>query len=530
MKKLGILLKTNLLTTFNINKLKREKPVKLVAYAILAVYIIFSLFVTFGSYASITADALEKYNLMSFMLVLFFIIASFMIFNFTIYDSKSNMFNANDNNLLLSMPVKTSTIMSSRLLRIIIWNLFTSLFIIVPTLYIYTTKINVTFSFYPKAIIIFLLLPIIPTVLASLIGYLIAYITSKVNFKNWIELFLSISFMVGIYYLLGNSNKLLNMFITNQETLTKIIKWLFYPIYLTYEVFKDNNYLSLMLYILINLLVFATFVVILSRSFRKIIIKLQENKSKSNYVMKTLKTSSQKRALLKKEIKRYFSSPVYVLNTFFGVALILIVAVASVFYDKSVILTMLDISMQGISLFELLIMFLVLVAFMSSTSSASISLEGKNFWIVKSLPIAPINILNSKILLNMLIILPVSLISIVILQFTIDLTILQTLILIVIALISSLVSSHFGLLVNLKFPKMDAVSDVEIVKRSLSVMISVIVPLVVIFSISGIYIELVKSIASLTLIGLFTFIMLIIYIIERWLLINWGVQKFKAIN
>lgn len=530
MKKLGILLKTNLFTTFNINKLKKEKPIKLVIYAILAAYIIFSLFITFSSYALLTADALEKYNLISFMLVLFFIIASFMVFNFTIYDSKSNMFNANDNDLLLSMPIKTSAIMASRLLRIIIWNLFTSLFIILPALYVYTTKINVTFSFYPKAVIIFLLLPIIPTVLASLIGYFIAYITSKVNFKNWIELFLSVLFMVGIYYLLGNSNKLLNMFVTNQETLIEIIKWLFYPIYLTYEVFNDNNYLSLILYIFINLLVFAAFVIPLSRSFRKIIVKLQENKSKSNYVMKTLKTNSQRRALLKKELKRYFSSPIYVLNTFFGVALMLIIAFASIFYDKNIILSVLDVSMQGISLFELLIIALLFVAFMSNTASASISLEGKNFWIVKSMPISPINVLNAKILLNMLIILPASFISIIILKFTINLTNFETLILIVIVSISSLVSSHFGLLVNLKFPKMDAVSDVVIVKRSISVMISILVPMIIIFALAGIYTELVKTIPSLTLISLFILLMLIIYVIEKWILLKWGVQKYKAIN
>lgn len=531
MRKLGILLKTNLLTTFNINKFKKEKPIKLVLYLLFATYLIFSLSITFGAYAAFTAAALEKYNLISYMIIIFFILASFVTFVFTINDAKNNMFNANDNSLLLSMPIKTNIILASRLLKTIIWNLFISLFVIIPMLYVYATRVNITFSFYPKAIIIFLLLPIIPTIIASLIGYFIAYIASKVNFKNWIELFLSVFFIIIIYYLLGNGNKLLEMFITNQESLIKIIKWLFYPIYLTYEAFNNNNNnLSLILYIFINIVIFSIFVILLSRSFRKIIIKLQENKAKSNYVLKTLKTSSQRKALLKKEIKRYFSSPVYVLNTFFGIATMLIGAVASIFYDKNIILSVLDVNAQGTSLFELLIMFIIFVSFLSNTASASISLEGKNFWIVKSLPITPISILNIKLLFNILVIVPFSIISIIIFKFTLDLTSLQTLTLIIISLISSLVLSHFGLLMNLKFPKMDAVNDVAIVKRSASVMISIIIPIIIITSISGIYIDLEKSISMFELIRIFIILMVVILIIERLLLIKWGIKKLKIIN
>ena len=123
MRNLGILLKTNLKTVFGISKLKHEKPLKLIGYLLLAMYVVYSLFVTFGFYSELTADTLEKYNLVGFMLVLFFLMACLMIFNFTIYDSKSNMFNSSDNDMLLSMPIKTSTILTSRTFRIIIWNL-----------------------------------------------------------------------------------------------------------------------------------------------------------------------------------------------------------------------------------------------------------------------------------------------------------------------------------------------------------------------------------------------------------------------
>ena len=62
MRNLGILLKTNLKTVFGISKLKHEKPLKLIGYSLLAVYVVYSLFVTFGFYSELTADTLEKYK------------------------------------------------------------------------------------------------------------------------------------------------------------------------------------------------------------------------------------------------------------------------------------------------------------------------------------------------------------------------------------------------------------------------------------------------------------------------------------
>ena len=529
MRNLGILLKTNLKTVFGISKLKHEKPIKLIGYFLLAAYVVYSLFVTFGFYSELTADTLEKYNLFGFMLVLFFLMACLMIFNFTIYDSKSNMFNSSDNDMLLSMPIKTSTILTSRTLRIIIWNLLTSAFIILPALYVYTTRIDVSFSFYPKALAVFLLLPIIPTILASLIGYFIAYITSKVNHKNWIELFLSVFIVVLIYLALGNAEKLLNLFISNQDTMIKVIKYAFYPIYLVYEIFDGNN-LSLLFYILINIVALLVFIIPLSKSYKKILMKLQENKSKSNYVMKSLKTNSLRKTLFKKELKRYFSSPIYVLNTFFGVAMILILAVATIFYDQKALLTALNVSVADSGIFELLMVFIVFVSFMSSTTSASISLEGKNFWIIKSLPIKPISSIDSKILLNLFIILPITFVSLIIFKVTIGLSIVQFLVLFITSIGAALASTHFGMLVNLKFPKMDAISDVVIVKRSLSTMIAVIAPMIVIFAVAGAYSELTKTISSNILLTIIILLLFIIFVIERKILTTWGVNKFKNID
>ena len=71
------------------------------------------------------------------------------------------------------------------------------------------------------------------------------------------------------------------------------------------------------------------FIIIFSTVYTKILSKSMENYTKSNFKFKqgTLRKSSKIKALLVKEIKRYFSSPIYVINTIFGIILLIIMLV-----------------------------------------------------------------------------------------------------------------------------------------------------------------------------------------------------------
>ncbi|MDD3048936.1 MAG: hypothetical protein PHQ89_03030 [Bacilli bacterium] len=530
MKNLFTILKTNFINTSGVNKILKQKKSKLILYGflffLLAAYLLF----TTGTYSVILADFLGKYNLMNFMLPLFFIVASFSTFMFTISSSKGNLFNANDNDMLLSMPIKTSTILASRIINMIIWNLITALFIMGPAIVIYAVKVNVPPTYYLFIILIFLFITIIPTVLASLVGYFIAFLTSKTNSKNWFEIIMSFILIFLIITIMGNGEKILNFIANSPDKLEAILKWGFYPIYLVNKALATYDYSSLFIFLIINIGFLSLFVLILRKSFKKIIAKLQENKTKSNYVITSLNTSSINKTLIIKEIKRYISSPIYVLNTCFGVVLMFGLSIASIFYDKDQIMKTLGYSTASLSPFQLALALTAFVVFLSNAASISISLEGKNFWILKSLPIDPKRVLNSKLILNLAIVLPVVFISIIILKFTFLLSIVEMLVLMITALISSLVAYQFGLLINLKFPKMDANNDTVLVKRSASVMVSMMVPLVIMFIIIGIYTELTKIINFNLFIFLILILFIIIIIIERMLLNKWGIKRYNQIN
>lgn len=529
MRNLILLLKLRIANVFKISKLKETKKYKLLLYALFGLYIFISIISLIVTASVSAADMLTKYNLLYFLIILFYIVSMLMIFMFTVYNAKSSMFNSSDNDLLLSMPIKSSTILASRLIYVIAFNLLTTLLIMVPAFIVYSMNAGITIMSIISFAIIILLLPLIPTILASLFGYLVAYVSSKTNAKNWIEFGMSILLMILVYYFTYSAGNILNYIVLHFDKMESILKWGLYPAFLVGEVLKNNNYLSLLIYIIFNISLFVIFIYILSFKFKKIIVKLQENKTKSNYVMPKLKTISINKTLLLKEFKRYISSPVYLLNTSFGLILILGGAIATIFYSQEKILKLLEINAGSASLFSLVATLIIFVSFMSSTTSATISIEGKNFWILKTLPISPRKIFDGKLMLNIILIIIPTIISIIIFFFTLHLSIIEFLALVIIAIIVPIASSQFGLILNLKFPKMDAIDDVVIVKRSLSVMIAVLLPMAVVFGFMALNSLIKINISSNIIIIIVIIVLALLNVIQHIILSTWGVKRFKQI-
>ena len=101
------------------------------------------------------------------------------------------------------------------------------------------------------------------------------------------------------------------------------------------------------------------------------------------------------------------------------------------------------------------------------TTSASISLEGKNLWILKAHPVSEKSIFLSKIFLNLTVSFFPILISSVIISFNIGFAYLP--IILGISLVSSFIVAQVGLLCNLNYPKLEWESEATPIKQSMAV-------------------------------------------------------------
>ena len=149
-------------------------------------------------------------------------------------------------------------------------------------------------------------------------------------------------------------------------------------------------------------------------------------------------------------------------------------------------------------------------AYMTSITNSLISLEGKNINILKSLPINTKTILLAKINSCLLITTPILLIGDIILFIRFNISLIEILFLILLSILIPLVSHFIGLIINLKYPKLDAENETEVVKQSMSSFLSVMLGMIL-FLISILIINkiighfnttLILFIATLTYIGI----------------------------
>ncbi|WP_131469375.1 hypothetical protein [Ruminiclostridium cellobioparum] len=117
-------------------------------------------------------------------------------------------------------------------------------------------------------------------------------------------------------------------------------------------------------------------------------------------------------------------------------------------------------------------MAMVFCVALTCTTAPSISLEGKNLWIVKSLPLKAMDIFRSKILLNLVITAPILVICSTVLTAVLGFTILEYLLIVAVGCSYCVFIAVAGLIINLHFPKLEWNTQVAAVKQSASVMLA----------------------------------------------------------
>ena len=181
--------------------------------------------------------------------------------------------------------------------------------------------------------------------------------------------------------------------------------------------------------------------------------------------------------------------------------------------------------------YSIIILILIIVAsFMTSITNSLISLEGKNINILKSLPVTTKTILMSKIYTCLVITTPVLILGDIILFIKFKIGFIEILLLLLLSIILPLVSHFIGLIVNLKFPKLDAESSTEIVKQSISSFISVMIGMLLLLGNIMLIVKVFKSYNAILVLIIFTCVYLIIDVILYIYLSSQGIKDFNNLT
>lgn len=538
MKKILSLLKTSLsynMSLFNVKSKNSSKRTKKVLPIFITLLLAFMVWV----YANMLMESLVQQHLEFVLLTISVFLTAFLNIIEGIYKSSNLLFNCKDDDMLLSLPIKRSTVLFVRIFKFYVFELIYNLIVLLPVILVYIRYVNVGPSFYLITVLALLLLPIIPLVISCIIGGVIAGASSRFRFKNIAQIVVTMAFLCLVMYASYNLEDLMKNIAQNATSINDFITKLYYPAGAYLTLISDFNVLDLIVFILVHLGLLAFTVFILNLVYFKINTRIKSVKTKSSSKNKeyTIKSNNQTIALIKKELRRFVTSPVFVINAAFGLVLFIVLCVFLALKFDSAIKMIFNFSKQGnilkIKEYIPLITF-GLICFGSLTSSITssmISLEGKTFNILKSLPVTSYRIIFAKVLTAVLVIIPFILLGDIILFISLKFSVVEMIILLVSSIILPLVAELIGIIVNINHPKMDAENDTEVVKQSSSSMISV-------FAGFGMLGLTVLGIIGLVNFGLESYLILLIFLaiyslICLLLLIylkTKGTKNFEAIN
>ncbi len=259
------------------------------------------------------------------------------------------------------------------------------------------------------------------------------------------------------------------------------------------------------------------------------------------YKAQDQKSKSMSRCLLNKEFSFLFKTPVYLINAGLGSVFILVALVACCFaipMFKDALPVLREVSTQpGVGFpfniindlipFGILAVPLCCTAF-STLSAPAISIEGKTIWILKSLPIKPIDVIRAKLKMHVIYCLIPSIIFILFLGILCKESPLSILAMLVGVVAFTLLTAYFGLFLGTMRANLVWINITMPVKQSLAVGISLLFNFVIaiIFVAGYLFAAQVITISGQTYIFAFVLICAIgSYIFDR-LLRSVGVRKF----
>lgn len=448
---------------------KKKKGGLLLVRILVPVFVLFLLVISF-SYSYGIGMVLKQADRLDMLTELAAVIAATVVFLTTVYKIRGILFDFKDFDFLMSLPLKFTTAVLSRLALLYLINLPATLIIMIPSGIVYSLFTNWDTGAVLLQIAGALLLPMLPITAAAVAGILVAFISSRFRHSKTVNIILIfgavLCFMAVSTFGGGKENS--TAFGHALDSLVKVYP----PAVLYKQAAWDKNIISALLYLLLSLGGFGALALLVGRKFIYLNTALLRKSAGRAYKAGKIKGGTPFLALYEKEMKRYFSSVNYVVNTGFGMVILTVLSVVQLFLPSAKIDTLLG----GSGTLELLKGYLPeIVSFcvaMTYISASSISLEGKNLWLLKSLPLSAKKIFQSKMAVNLTMTVPFVLIDGILLSIGMGLNYKESAILLIFPICVSLFTSVSGVYFNLLLPKLDWNTEIAVIKQGMAALVA----------------------------------------------------------
>jgi len=387
-------------------------------------------------------------------------------FLFGFFQAQGYLFQYKDFDLLGPLPIPQRVIVAAKLTMMLVFVYLFALIMVMPTYGVWWYVSEASFIQFLLFLPMAMVAPIPLMLLGSFISFVLRKLTQRWVNANVLQTIFSVLFVLSFAFFNYFSNEILpSSWIDFLADVDIVASWFVNGI-------ASTNLVLVLLYLFLHGLVFFGFVFVMSGSLLKI------NQQRTNLVYKRRdKIPNQVQSVMKhlviKEWQRFIGTSVYFLNTGFGILVLSLLAIISLFIPSIILeLNQMLLAMQ-INPIWLIFAFIGFALSTVYTPAVSLSLEGKNINLLKSLPIKPWTIIQSKIYFNLCITLPSVFLSSLVGGILFQIEVITFALFIVFIFLFTVLLSIFFMYLNLWFPRFDFHQEVEVVKQSLAALVAV---------------------------------------------------------
>ncbi|MBR3503057.1 MAG: hypothetical protein IKO07_02285 [Clostridia bacterium] len=437
----------------------------IVGLYVLAVYVMLFGMLFYGLYMPFDATG---------MMALYYAVAAFMAltlsFAGSVFTTQSQLYDANDNELLLSMPVHPWMILVSRMIVLYLSNLLFTAMVMVPAGVVSVIYAAPSVRGVVEFVLGVFLLPLGSLTLSCVFGWLFAWIGSHMRRKNIVSLVVTVAFFAVYFYFISRSSELPQMIVKNADKVGAFIKtagwraWQFGQ-----GIAYAGDALAFLRFVAAILLPFAAVMAVLSRSFIGIATR-NKGGVKIKYEKREMSVRSVKKALLMKELTHFGASAPWMLNGGIGL-LFMLVGPIMVLANAEFIRTIFsEFPAAAKYVMLLLALFECLTMSMTTISAGAVSIEGKSVWLIQSMPVDAKDVLVSKAMLQFAVTLPFLAVSTVLMWIGCSGGALMYAVSLLLPLSYALMMSLLGAALNARLPRLDWTSEAIAVKQGMSIL------------------------------------------------------------
>lgn len=411
----------------------------------------------------------------------------------SVFSTYTGLYLAKDNDLLLSLPIPVKYVMLSRLLGVYLMGLMYAAVAIVPAVIVYLVTVPFSVKALVGCLVLLVLISIFVLTLSCLLGWVVAKLSQKLKNKSFVTVLISLAFIGLYYFCYFKAMNIIRDLIANIAVYGPAIREKAYGVYLFGSV-GEGDPLSIGICTAVVALLFGLMWRLLGRTFLSLATATGAGEKK-RYVASRAKQSSADSALLRKEFGRLTSSANYMLNCALGTLLLPILGVVFLVKGPDLIEVLRDVF--GSSAVTVLVCTaLCMACSMNDTAASSVSLEGKNIWLPRSLPVEPWQVLRAKLRVQLLLTMPLLLFASLCAVIAMRPSVGEFIALILLPQILVIFMALLDLTLDLKRANLGWTNELAPIKQSFQVTVAIFGTWIYCIALAGIYLGLTPPLGA----------------------------------